>query len=119
MGINTMVVSPGLGLALPSNAVLDFLRDFRQRATLGVVIRPVPNGLMILEVTPGGAADRGSLLPGDILIGAGTRMLDTPQGLAAAIAEANGRLRLRFLRGGRMTHRETTVRLEIVEANAA
>ena len=114
-----MVVSAGLGLAVPSNVVREFVLDLRPRARLGVVIRPVPHGLMIIEVTPGGAADRGSLLPGDIIIGVSGRTLDTPEDLAGAMANANGRLQLLFVRGGRMTRRETTVQLGIAEANAA
>ncbi|PZR97607.1 MAG: peptidase S1, partial [Candidatus Nephthysia bennettiae] len=44
VGINTMVVSGGLGLAVPSNVVADFLRRGGSAPSLGVVVRPVAIG---------------------------------------------------------------------------
>src|SRR5262249_49845978 len=67
IGINTAIVN-GLGLASPSNGVVEFLAH-GPRPALGVSLRPVPIGLQILEVERGGAADHASLRPGDILLG--------------------------------------------------
>jgi serine protease Do len=75
IGINTMVVSGGLALAIPSRAVQVFLSRSRSGSSLGVTVKPVALregsfGIIILQVTSGGPADRASLLPGDILVGA-------------------------------------------------
>ena len=78
IGINTMVAG-GLALAIPSNAVRDFLSAGPANAWLGVTLHPtlVPRsagagktfGLVVLEVEPGSPADLASLMPGDILLG--------------------------------------------------
>ncbi|HMC60061.1 MAG TPA: trypsin-like peptidase domain-containing protein, partial [Candidatus Solibacter sp.] len=67
VGINTAIVN-GLGVAVPGNAALDFLRR-GPRPSLGVVLRPVSQGLLLLEVEPNGAAAAASLRAGDILLG--------------------------------------------------
>src|SRR5262249_31598290 len=61
VGVNTMVVSGGLALAIPSRAVQVFLTRTNPRPALGVVGRPVrlrsrQNAMLILEVVAGGAA---------------------------------------------------------------
>src|SRR3954452_21822110 len=66
VGINTMIVSGGLALAIPSRAVQRFVRHNTSGFSLGIVVRPVrlkdrSLGIMILELTSGGAADRASL----------------------------------------------------------
>src|SRR4051812_21557159 len=74
VGINTMVISGGLALAIPSRTVQLFLQPYKSRFSLGAVVRPVrlkdrSFGMMVLEVIVGGAAERASLLPGDVLVG--------------------------------------------------
>ncbi len=122
-GINTMVLGrdDGLALAIPSRAVNDFLiRPAPPR--LGVSVRGVrvkaPDrrvGLLLLEVEPGAAADRASLRPGDLLVGAEGRPFTTPGELPGVIENGagtnGGQLRLQFLRGGQPRTREVTVRL--------
>ncbi len=54
VGINTAIVN-GLGAAVPSRVALDFLQH-GARPSLGVVMRPVPLGLLLLEVNSDGAA---------------------------------------------------------------
>ncbi len=88
VGINTMVIGGGLALAIPSRAVQLFLKRNRSDFKLGVVIRPIELkdkslGFMILEVNPGGAAHRASLLPGDVLIGADYRRFRSLEDLEA------------------------------------
>ena len=61
IGINTAIVN-GLGVAIPSNAAAEFL-ERGPRPALGVVLRPVPLGLLLLEVDPEGAAATASLKP--------------------------------------------------------
>ena len=58
----------GLGVAVPSNAAVQLLAQ-GPRPSLGVVLRPVRYGLMLLEVQPGGAAAGASLGPGDVILG--------------------------------------------------
>jgi len=110
IGINTAILN-GLGLAVPSNTARDFVQG-GARPALGVVLRPVQLGLLLLEVEPGGAADRSSLRAGDILL---TRFDE----LNAAIDSGRDVLRLHFLRGDGRKVREASVQLRApVEAAA-
>ena len=107
IGINTMVAGR-LALAIPSNAVHQFLFAGPRAAWLGVTLDPVrvPRanahtfGLLILEVEPGSPAARASLLPGDILLGAEDNPFHSTRDLARSL-EGGGQwpLRLEFLRG--------------------
>jgi len=117
IGINTMVAS-GLGLAVPSDRVDAFLRGVT-RPRLGVTIRPVPSGLLLLELEPAGAAARASLLPGDLLVGAGGRRFETADDLADALDDSPQSLRVEFRRGDAVRMRETTVRFEGARSEAA
>jgi hypothetical protein len=84
IGINTAIVN-GLGVAVPSNAAVDFLRR-GARPSLGVTLQPVAHGMQIVSVDPDGAAAAASLRPGDILVGTHERlleMLDSGNGHAA------------------------------------
>lgn len=102
VGLNTAIVN-GLGAAIPVATVRDFLRR-GARPALGVTLRPLPSGLLILEMEPGGAAAAASLRVGDLLL----HSLDE---LAGALDAGEHVVRLRFLRGGAHV-RETAVRLE-------
>ena len=106
IGINTAIVN-GLGIAVPSNDAADFVRR-GPRPSLGVTLRPVSAGVLILDVEPDGAAAMASLKPGDLLL----LSLDE---LHDALDSGHPALRLRFMRGapssGRLPVRETVVRL--------
>ena len=106
VGINTAIVN-GLGIAVPGNAALDFLRR-GARPSLGVALQPVAHGLMILEVDPNGAAAASSLRPGDVLLCSFDALND-------ALDSGNEVLRLQFVRdwapAGRVRVREVAVRL--------
>ncbi|HJU29450.1 MAG TPA: trypsin-like peptidase domain-containing protein [Candidatus Binataceae bacterium] len=102
IGINTMIAG-GLALAVPGNIVAAFAAETKNRASLGVTIRPVPPGLLVLEVAPDSPAARASLFPGDILTGIS---LDE---LYDAI-ETHDVLLLRFCRGDQRV-REVAIRL--------
>ncbi len=102
VGINTAVVN-GLGVAAPASAVAGFLRS-GPRPSLGVTLRPMPFGLMILNVEPGGAAAVSSLRAGDVLLSS----LDE---LSETLDSGHEVVRLRFLRGNRAQVREVSVRL--------
>lgn len=106
LGINTMVMSGGLAMAVPSRAVQAFLAGTKRR-TLGVTLRPVSIsgarnfGLLILEITAGGAAAAASLLPGDILIGANEKPFRSLDDLETMLEESgNALLTIEFRRGG-------------------
>jgi serine protease Do len=122
IGVNAMVISGGLGLAVPSNAVADFLAH-GSGAWLGVTVRPVflPDrraaGLLVLEVAEGSPAEAASLRTGDVLIGAGGQLFRSLDDLSLAIDRAGrGVLPLEFLRGDRSRTRAVAVRLGLQAA---
>src|SRR5580704_6305234 len=122
IGINTMIAG-GLALAVPSNAVGEFLKG-ETGPTLGVTIQPVslPDGgvgLLLLKVDPGSAAAAASLMIGDLLTGAGGRPFSTFDGLHAALDSAGDTLDLQFRRGDRRVTRATTIRLRARQPEAA
>lgn len=102
VGINTAIVN-GLGVAVPVSAVVDFLQH-GGRPALGVTLRPLPFGLIILEVEPGGAAAASSLRAGDVL-------LCSVDELSDALDSGHDVVRLRFLRGNFEQVREVCVRV--------
>src|SRR6266446_5578355 len=120
IGVNTMVAGR-LALAVPSNAVRDFLVA-GGRAWLGVTVHPVrlPRanghtfGVVLLEVEPGGPGARASLMTGDILMGTEEKSFQSLDDLARAIdGEGPRLLRLEFLRGDYSRVRRVTVQLGI------
>src|SRR6266567_1054129 len=120
IGVNTMVAGR-LALAIPSNAVRDFLAS-GGRAWLGVTVHPVrlPRangralGLVLLEVEPGSPAAHASLMTGDILLGTEEQSFQSIDDLAGAIdGEGLRLLRLEFLRGDYSRVRRVTVQLGI------
>lgn len=110
IGINTAIVN-GLGVAVPSNAVVDFLRR-GARPSLGVTLRPASHGMQIVAVDPAGAAAAASLRPGDILVGTHERLLEM-------LDSGQDTLRLPFFRGDVSRLREVFVRLAPRRAEAA
>lgn len=104
IGINSMVVSGGLGLAIPANEVSSFLARAVDPVRLGVTLRPVRSGLMVLDVEKGSLAEAASLLAGDIL------RFDSADEVADAL-DRGGLLRLEFLRGGSSAVRRVTIPL--------
>src|SRR5579862_204266 len=122
VGVNTMVAGR-LALAIPSNAVRDFLSRDAARAWLGVTVHPaeIPRpsagsktfGLVVLEVEPGSPAASASLLPGDILLGSEEKPFRALEDLELALRGIRPRiLRLEFLRGDYTTVRRVAVQLE-------
>jgi serine protease Do len=124
IGINTMVLSNGLALAIPGNTAAEFVRH-GPSPNLGVTIRPVQTtadgvGLLVLEVSPASAAERASLLVGDLLVSGNGESFRSADDLARVIdSSAGGLLTLRFLRGDRRRGREVAVRLNALETGAA
>jgi serine protease Do len=121
VGINTMVAGR-LALAIPSNAVRDFLSAIPSDGRLGVTVRPafIPSlgpraktfGLVILEVEPQSPAGLASLLPGDILLGTEEKRFAGLEDLARVLQGTGPRiLRLEFLRGDYQRIRHVAVQL--------
>jgi len=113
-----MIISGGLGLAVPSNAVHRLLAS-PQPFELGVSLRPVrihgpaPGiALLVLEIAEGSAAEYASLRVGDSLIGSGGKRFASIDDLRDALDGATGEhLTLQFLRGGDTKHREAVIRV--------
>jgi serine protease Do len=125
IGINTMVAG-GLGLAIPSNeaAVLIAGGSAHPPMRLGVTLRAVrlkggAAGLLLLEVQPGSAAERASLLQGDLLVAANETRLESVEDLQYALESGDATLRLTFLRGSGPSPRRVTVTNEGGRAAAA
>jgi serine protease Do len=127
IGINTMVAGQ-LALAIPSNAVTDFLSGRGSHKDtndgwLGVTLYPVqvPKsgaraaksfGLVVLEVEPGSPAGRASLLPGDILLGSEGQPFSLLEDLSRALRGTGpSTLRMEFLRGDYSRIRRVTIQL--------
>lgn len=119
VGINTMVVAGGVALAIPSDNVVDFLKR-GSRPALGVVVRPVNVGLLVLEVVPNSPAENASLLIGDLLVSVNGRGIESLDDLGDAIDQSPGALlKIGFFRGDRRREREVSVRLGASRAEAA
>ncbi len=119
VGINTMVVAGGVALAIPSDNVVDFLKR-GSRPALGVVVRPVDVGLLVLEVIPNSPAENASLLIGDLLVSVNGRSIESMDDLGDAIDQSAGALlKIGFFRGDRRREREVSVRLGASRAEAA
>jgi serine protease Do len=121
IGINTMVAGR-LALAVPSNAVRDFLSSGPANAWLGATVHPalIPRsanggktfGLVVLEVEPGSPADLASLMSGDILLGTGEKSFTAIEDLTDALQGSSPRiLRVEFLRGDYRKIRRVSVQL--------
>lgn len=127
VGVNTMI-SAGMGLAVPANTVAQMLAGDLDPAPLGVVLRSASmriagnerRGLIILEVTPGGAAEYASLRPGDVIIGISGKPLNSLDELESALEGAGERLlHLQFVRGDPSKIRNVAVRLGAFHAATA
>src|ERR671916_60092 len=117
VGINAMIFGR-LALSVPSNVASAWLAGARERRPrLGVQILPVElpaflrstnpgtpeAGLMIAAIEGGGPAERTGLLVGDVLLGVGDETLHDVESLLDAIASAGEAVRLRVMRGGKIS----------------
>jgi len=124
VGINTMIVPGGVALAIPSDMVVEFLKR-GSRPALGVVVRAAADpvrgaGLLVLELIRGGAAENASLLPGDLLVSANGRRLQSIDDLGDVLDGSNGGLlKIGFLRGDSRQPRAVSVRFAVSRAEAA
>lgn len=131
VGINAMVMTPGLGLAVPSHVAQDFVRRaLGAQRFIGVAVQGValPDSmrrtleiaseaaLIVTGLEPGSPAERAGLLPGDLLVGVAGQSLDDPRRLLEAIALADGMLALTIVRGGVRLELITPVEVRALEA---
>jgi S1-C subfamily serine protease len=87
---------------------------------LGVVVRPIPAGLIVLEVIPHSPADRASLLQGDILVGAFGKQFQSVADLCSVIESSRGRiLELQFRRGASANIRTVAAQMASTAVRAA
>ncbi len=83
---------------------------FKSRATEIAAAKTF--GLVVLHIEPGSPAAQASLLPGDILLGAGDKPFSVLDDLSRALrGEGSRTLRLEFLRGDYARIRRVTVQL--------
>lgn len=115
IGINAMIFGGDLSVAIPSHIATQFLMVAEgQRPMLGVGVQTVPlpdsfqsiaqrdQGLLVVELLTGGAAERAGLFIGDVLLDvAGKPVLDA-HSLTYALAQhqAGEAVPVRYLRGG-------------------
>jgi serine protease Do len=109
IGINTMIVN-GMGFAVPSHVVQQFLQNRGHRPYLGVTLQfvRVPMrgrrsfGLLITEVEAGSPAASAQLQVGDVVIGVRGRTFQHPNELFYMLENSHegDSLSLEILRGG-------------------
>ena len=117
VGINAMILGC-LALSIPSNTASAWLAGAREyRPRLGVQILPVElppfvrrtnpgtpeAGLMVSAIEGGSPAERAGLLVGDVLLGVGDEPPHDLESLLDAIASAGNAVRLRVMRGGKIS----------------
>ncbi len=112
VGINAMIFGGDLAVAIPSHVASEWLAlQPRQRPSLGVDVRrnELPagdwvgrtHGLLIAGLNASGAAERASLLIGDLLVDANGAPLENPAALRDVLEKhTTGSLRLAIIRGG-------------------
>jgi serine protease Do len=121
VGLNTMIAGE-LSLAIPSRSVVRFLAENAggRRAYLGVTARPVEGGFLVLEVAAGSAADRASLLPGDLLVGTQGGTFRSAEDLEDAIhSSRDGQLEIEFRRGAAKQLRKVVAQVAVEAVRAA
>ncbi len=135
IGINTAIASPtgvyaGYAFAIPSNIVKKVVDDLMkygevQRAQLGVFIRDLDSdmikemnlqgaeGILVDSLISGGAAQKGGLLPGDIITSIDGRSTGNVSQLKAIIGtyRPNEKVSMDIIRGGKEK------RLEVILAS--
>jgi serine protease Do len=125
VGINTAIISrsggyQGIGFAIPSNMASQIAQSLVEhgrvvRGWLGIGIQdvdpdlaaamslPTADGVLVSDVEPGGPADKGGLLRGDVILTVDGKKTNSSTQLRNLIAEAgaNKKVELAILRGGK------------------
>lgn len=114
IGVNSMIVGPGLALAVPSHIVEQLLR--KPAAKLGLAAREVQvradvvkaagladdHAVMVVEIAPDGAAAASGLMQGDIVVGLNGAKIQRLQDFAGKLQQRSpdADVRLTVVRGG-------------------
>ncbi|MFC7341342.1 S1C family serine protease [Saccharopolyspora griseoalba] len=102
VGINSAIYSPGsggqqqsgsvgLGFSIPIDQARRIATELKNtgqatQTTLGVVITPGERpGALVRNVSPGGAAEKAGIKPGDLITKFGDRSIEDPDSLVAAV----------------------------------
>ena len=122
VGINTAIVAAGqgIGFAIPTNMARPIVTQLIEkgsvtRAWLGIAIQALTEeqarrlglksaqGALVTELAPGGPAERGGLVPGDLVLSFGGTAVKDPAHLQqlVAVARIGARIELVVQRGGR------------------
>ena len=124
VGINAMIFGR-LALSIPSNAASAWLAGAdERRSRLGIRILPIEipaslrgakpkipeAGLVVAAVEAGGPAERAGLLVGDVLLGVDGGTPSDVESLLDAIAQARETVRLRVMRGGKISSMDVNLR---------
>lgn len=133
VGVNTAIFSPsggniGIGFAVPARLAMRIVEDLRddgkvERGWLGVSLQPLDRelaqalgttdtkGALIAAVEPGTPAARAGLRPGDLVLAAGERRVESPRDLASAVADAKpgAQIALTVVRDGRRMEQQVTL----------
>ncbi len=137
VGINTAIYAPsggnvGIGFAIPANMVRSIMRELIKhgrvrRGYVGLSVEPLNvelakafevsqrDGVVVVEVQPGGAADMAGLQPGDIITKVGKKdvMQVSDYHSQTAIMVVGDKVNLDLLRNGR----EKRVTMRIAESS--
>ena len=126
VGINTAIYAPGgggnigIGFAIPSNMVRSIMQELIdhgrvRRGYVGLTVEPLNvelakafevsqrDGVVVVEVQPGGAADSAGLMPGDIITRVGKKevMQVSDYHSQTAVMVVGDKVQLELLRGGK------------------
>jgi serine protease Do len=136
IGMNTAIITDGqrqgnigIGFAIPSNTVRDLLPQLRSgkitRGRIGVEIGQIPRnavdefglksreGALVSAVSPGGAADKAGMEPGDVIIAYNGRAVKNSNELVSAVTATRPgtSVPLRIVRDGK----EQTINVTVDE----
>ncbi len=130
VGLNTSALGRGMSLAIPSETVArvvaELLKEGRiKRGYLGVGVQKIPiaesirqklgltqeTGLMVLTVEPGSSAEKGGILPGDMIVGTNGTPLARVRELHRWLSSerAGQQVQLRLVRGGEIKQVPVTI----------
>jgi serine protease Do len=143
IGMNTAIITDGqrqgnigIGFAIPSNTVRDLLPQLRggkiTRGRIGVEIAPIPreavdefglksrDGALVSRVSPGGAADKAGIEPGDVILAYNGRPVKNSNELVSAVTATRPgtSVPVRVMRDGREQTINVTVDELDLEAEA-
>jgi serine protease Do len=129
IGMNSMVLAPkngfaargsGIAMAIPSDVAHAWAWDAAPKLGISVRTIPIPDyaqvALVVAGLEPDGAAARGGLQIGDVLLESRGRNLATSGALLTVLSNAGSHLPLRVLRGGHVMQLEIALPMRVTAA---